>query len=171
MIIITGARTLDELDDYFNNIEIELSNQSISLIISARNVENFRKAAEDLIHDYCDAFLRRKSREDEEEARRICEYVSRHFAEYDLSIENAAAALGTGTAAVRQAILKHTGKMYKDYLIFLRIEYAKNLLLENLTVDETCRKVGYSSISYFTKLFKEITGVTPAKYKRGTKQE
>lgn len=36
-----------------------------------------------------------------------------HFAEYDISIENVAANLQTGTEAVRQAVLAHTGKLYR----------------------------------------------------------
>ncbi|MBO5069404.1 MAG: helix-turn-helix transcriptional regulator, partial [Roseburia sp.] len=73
---------------------------------------------------------------------------------------------GVSKEKVRNAIHNQTGKMYKDYLMYLRIEYAKILLLqENMTAEEVCQKVGYSSISYFTKLFKKETGVTPAKYK------
>ena len=74
--------------------------------------------------------------------------------------------MGVSKEAVRKAINNQTGKLYKDYLMYLRIEYAKILLLqENMTAEEVCQKVGYSSISYFTKLFKKETGVTPAKYK------
>lgn len=51
--------------------------------------------------------------------------------------------------------------------MFLRIEYAKKLLMqeEDMTVAQICQKVGYSNIPYFIKLFKEMTGMTPAKYK------
>ena len=92
--------------------------------------------------------------------------------DYEISIENVAEQLNTTTAFVRNAIQQHSGKKYKDYLIFLRIEYAKKLLAsDHLTVAETCQKVGYTNISYFIKAFKNQTGVTPANYKNGNWME
>ena len=83
-------------------------------------------------------------------------------------MEGVAQACGVSPAFVRTAVQKHTGRSYKDYLIELRMEYAKKLLAEEgLTVAETCQRVGYSNISYFIKAFKAQNGVTPANYKNG----
>lgn len=161
------ADFLSEVTRQARKCRIKLSRKSISLIVSAKNVDNFKKAAEDLIRDFCEMLRNMKSQVEDAQSYRIYEYVNEHFAEYDLSIEKVADDLDISTAEVRQAVFKYTGKMYKDYLMFLRIEEAKVLLQENITVDEVCRKVGYSSISYFTKRFKAVTGVTPAKYRRG----
>lgn len=157
---------LSEITRLAGKHKIELSNQGISLTICAKNVTDFKNAAQYLIHDFCEKMKALKQQEVDDESYRIYEYINSHFTEYDLSIEKVASDLNTTTSLVRNSILKHTGKMYKDYLIFLRIEYAKILLSENdLTVAETCQKVGYGSIPYFITLFKEMTGVTPAKYK------
>jgi len=146
---------------------IELSNQSISLVAASGNIDSFKMAADCLIRDILNAYQRQQEQLAEEEERRIFEYINMHFSEYDITLESVAAKLQTSTSAVRQAVLKYSGKMYKDYLISLRIDYAKELLLkENMTVDEICQEVGYSSISYFTRLFKDFTGMTPAKYRK-----
>ena len=145
---------------------IELSSQDISLIIAANNWESFQDASLKLIKDFCERLASLKEQEETDKAYQIYAYINTHFAEYDLSIDKTATDLNTSTAMVRRAILKYTGKLYKDYLISLRIAYAKELLLrENMTVAEICQKVGYGNISYFIKLFKEINGVTPAKYR------
>lgn len=160
------ASFLSEISRQAAKCQIELSQQSISLIVTAKNTESFYEAARDLIHEFCVAVANSKQQAEAEEDLRICEYVKGHFTEYDLSIEKTAEELGVSKEAVRKAINNQTGKMYKDYLMYLRIEYAKILLLqENMTAEEVCQRVGYSSISYFTKLFKKETGVTPAKYK------
>ena len=63
-----------------------------------------------------------------------------------------------------------SGIIARDYLIYLRIEYAKELLgQENISVADLCRKVGYGNVSHFIKLFREVTGVTPAKYRKKVK--
>ncbi len=160
------ASFLSEVSRQAAKCQIELSQQSISLIVTSKDAESFYEAARELIHEFCVAVVNSRKQAEVEEDIRICEYVKEHFTEYDLSIEKTAEELGVSKETVRKAINNQTGKMYKDYLMYLRIEYAKILLLqENMTAEEVCQKVGYSSISYFTKLFKKETGVTPAKYK------
>lgn len=162
------AEFLSEVTRVSKEYHVNLSKQSISLIISAKNVDAFKDASRSLIHDFCEKIKAMQNQAENDKSYQICEYVNNHFAEYDISIEKVAASLNTSAAAVRQAIFKHTGKMYKDYIIYLRIEYAKTLLLKgDLTVAETCQQVGYGSIPYFVQLFKEMTGVTPAKFKNG----
>jgi two-component system response regulator YesN len=53
-----------------------------------------------------------------------------------------------------------------DYLTSVRIERAKQLLLatdQNCT--EICFQVGYNNLSYFTRTFKELVGMTPRQFK------
>ncbi|GHU37352.1 hypothetical protein FACS1894105_09330 [Clostridia bacterium] len=68
----------------------------------------------------------------------------------------------------------HFSKIFKDemnctfneYLNNLRIEKAKVLLLaENVNMIYVAEDVGYYDHSYFNKMFKKITGVTPKKFK------
>ena len=52
----------------------------------------------------------------------------------------------------------------------LRIERARKLLAEtDLAITEVGARVGYSSQSHFTKIFREATGVTPHAFRAATK--
>lgn len=52
------------------------------------------------------------------------------------------------------------------YLMKVRIDYAKKLLRETtLSMLQICERCGYSDQSYFTKLFREVTGVSPSAYR------
>ena len=51
-----------------------------------------------------------------------------------------------------------------QYLSFVRIEKAKQLLITNISVAEVCYAVGFESVSSFTGLFKRMVGQTPAAY-------
>ncbi len=59
-------------------------------------------------------------------------------------------------------IIQHTGMTYSDYLIMLRIEYAKKLLLTtDLPIEEVIWQCGYSNKGFFYKKFRESTAVRP----------
>lgn len=59
---------------------------------------------------------------------------------------------------------KAYGKTPHQYLTFVRIEKAKELLQSPVPIAEVCNAVGFDSISSFTGLFKRTTGVTPSVY-------
>jgi AraC-like DNA-binding protein len=49
-----------------------------------------------------------------------------------------------------------------QYLIFVRIEKAKELLKTGMAVSDVCYAVGFESLSSFCGLFKRMTGTTPS---------
>lgn len=56
------------------------------------------------------------------------------------------------------------GKTPHQYLKYLRIEKAMQLLRADTPVSETCYSVGFESLSSFTNLFKKMVGLTPSAY-------
>lgn len=65
-----------------------------------------------------------------------------------------------------RAFKLNIGKSFTDYLLDLRMEKAKELLLFTvLNVSEVSREVGYSDVNYFIRLFKKRVGSTPSRYK------
>ena len=61
-----------------------------------------------------------------------------------------------------------TGIKYVDWLSELRIERAKEYLLEEkYTVKEVCFLVGYKDPNYFSRIFRKMVGVPPSEYREG----
>ncbi len=61
---------------------------------------------------------------------------------------------------------KKTGKTLENYLIQLKIEKAKELLLnEHYTLSEISYMLGYSSVQYLSNQFKKVTGITVSQFK------
>lgn len=58
------------------------------------------------------------------------------------------------------------GRTPHQYLTHVRIERAKELLEQEVSVTETCFAVGFDSLGSFTSLFKRRAGVTPSEYQR-----
>jgi YesN/AraC family two-component response regulator len=60
---------------------------------------------------------------------------------------------------------------FNDYLNFARVEKSKALLLtERVSLVDIADAVGFYDQSYFNKVFKKITGVTPKKFKEQSGQ-
>jgi AraC family transcriptional regulator len=60
-----------------------------------------------------------------------------------------------------------TGVSPHRFLIALRIESAKQLLLETaMEVNDVCLAVGYSSLGTFTRVFRELVGVAPGGFRQ-----
>lgn len=61
---------------------------------------------------------------------------------------------------------KATGLNFTDYLSRIRIEKAKNLLLNpNLRVSEIAFEVGFQSLTHFNRVFKNAVGQSPTRYR------
>ncbi len=119
---------LSEFTRLANELQLELSHKHLSLLVSAKNLQDFDDSARELIHIFCEAYALRREQSAWDETYRVYQYMNEHFMDYDMSIEKAARDLATNTAFIRKAINDHTGKTYKDYLIQLRVDYPKNLL-------------------------------------------
>jgi AraC-like DNA-binding protein/ligand-binding sensor protein len=62
---------------------------------------------------------------------------------------------------------KATGLNFTDYLSRIRIERAKNLLLNpNLRVSEIAFEVGFQSLTHFNRVFKHTVGQSPTRYRK-----
>lgn len=67
---------------------------------------------------------------------------------------------------------RETGRNLVDYLLDVRIQKAKELLMQpgQYKVYEVSELVGYTDYAYFSKLFKKQTGVTPKSFQKFAKQ-
>lgn len=62
---------------------------------------------------------------------------------------------------------KVKGYTFKNYLTQLRIEKAKQLLLNSsLTVSDISQLIGYDDSNYFSRVFKKVTGFPPSLYRK-----
>ena len=158
---------LSEMNHLYTENHLELPKQYLSLILSAKGINQFSQTAQEIVQDFSAQLSAQKRKYMENASEQVIQYMKEHFTDYDMSIEKVMQYTNTNAAFIRNVIKESLGMSYIDYLIHLRIEYAKKLLItDNLTVTEACQQVGYTKVSYFIKVFKAHTGVTPAMFKK-----
>jgi transcriptional regulator GlxA family with amidase domain len=98
--------------------------------------------------------------------RRCEKWLRQHFVQPDvLSRVVAVAAIPVRT--LERRFRAATGHSLLEYVQNLRIEHAKHLLESGATpVDEISAQAGYGDASFFRRLFKRLTGLAPAQYRR-----
>ena len=97
---------------------------------------------------------------------RAKQYIKDHQEE-ELSLGQVAKSVNTSTFYFCKLFKKTTGLNYTDYVSRLRIEKAKNLLLNpNLRVSEIAYQVGFQSLTHFNRVFKRILGQSPTEYRQ-----
>lgn len=72
---------------------------------------------------------------------------------------------GTNRTAIENIFRENLGRGAVEYFLILKIELAKKYLREdNYNITQISEILGYSSIHYFSRQFKKITGMTPTEY-------
>ncbi len=85
----------------------------------------------------------------------------------DLSLDEVANHAGVSKSYLCRIFPEYTGEHFSDYLQRLRIEHAKELLrFTNDHIYEIALKVGFWNSRYFSKVFHDAVGMTPADYRR-----
>lgn len=98
--------------------------------------------------------------------RKAIEYVEQHFKEKIL-LEDVAALVDLNPVYFSTLFKKETGMNFSAYLIEVRMEKAKALLIStNETVAAIGDSVGYSDQKYFSQVFKKAVGVKPIVYRK-----
>ena len=85
----------------------------------------------------------------------------------DLSLAGVARQVGMSTCHFCKRFRKVTGVNFTRYVSCVRVEKAKNLLLNpNSRVSEIAFEVGFQSLTSFNRVFKVIAGQSPTEYRR-----
>ena len=108
----------------------------------------------------------RKSQEDV--VSQVKDYIENHLNE-ELSRSRLAKIVFLSEDYVSKLFKTTTGMSIPGYIAARRIEKAKEYLSHsNLPVSRIALEVGYSNFSYFSKTFRDLTGMTPNEYRNQT---
>jgi AraC family transcriptional regulator len=105
-----------------------------------------------------------------ERLRRAVDFISIHFAE-EITVSNIAGTAGLSTFHFTRMFREMTGESPYQYLIRVRVDRAKQLLVENdhLNVAAVSIAVGFPNQGHFSRHFKRRTGQTPTQFRRASK--
>ena len=96
---------------------------------------------------------------------RAKEFIEQHKND-PISLGEVARAVNVSTFYFCKLFKKSTGLNFTEYLSRVRVEKAKNLLLNpNLRVSEIAYEVGFQSLTHFNRVFHRIVGQSPTAFR------
>lgn len=98
---------------------------------------------------------------------KVKKYLQYNYMLYDISLDTVSDILNINASYFSTLFKRSFGVNFLDYLTELRINAARELLMDPLrSTAEIAEMVGYENANYFTRVFKKKTGMTPTKYRR-----
>jgi AraC-like DNA-binding protein/ligand-binding sensor protein len=92
-------------------------------------------------------------------------FIRDHQSE-DLTLGEVSKSVNTSSYYFCKMFKRATGLHFTQYLARVRIEKAKNLLLNpNLRISEIAFEIGFQSLTHFNRVFKRLTGQSPTEYR------
>ena len=95
---------------------------------------------------------------------RVVRYMEEHIGEH-LTIDTICHDNLTGRSQLQKIFREAQGCGVIDYFSTMKIDAAKQLIRDNqLNFTEISDRLGYTSVHYFSRQFKKLTGMTPSEY-------
>lgn len=141
-------------------------------IISPEKVEQIGKLLYYLLPHQLEAdsekshnFLSKTPGKQQEMVDKALYYIGIHFAE-NLSLEDVATEVHLNPTYFSSLFKQNTGNSFREHLNKVRIEESKRLLTSTTqSIVHIATAVGFEDQSYFSKVFKKHTGVTPKQFR------
>ncbi len=93
-------------------------------------------------------------------------YMAKNFTNPNLMLQDVARAVGMSNSRFSTVFSQQTGQTFTEYLIYLRLNKAKEMLRTTDTrSSQIAREVGYNDAHYFSYIFKKNAGITPSDYR------
>jgi len=96
-------------------------------------------------------------------------YIARNYAKPDMGITSIAESLGISDGHLSHVFKNETNYTVNAYITRYRIKAAMKLLKNcHNKIYEVAEMVGYRDITYFSSIFKKVTGMNPSEYQDST---
>ncbi len=120
---------------------------------------------EKILYDFAELVRRYKKQRYTRKITQCQEYIYKEIYEPNLSVSSIAQKLGLNPKYLSNLFKKEVGISISEYTQKIKVKEAKNMMLYfNRSVTEVCNSLHFSDQSYFIKVFKKHTKMTPREY-------
>lgn len=120
---------------------------------------------EGILLEIADRILMKRCTKNKPVIDKVIEYLNKHYME-NFSLKNLADEIYLSPNYICSLFKQEVGRNISDYLTLVRIEKAKELLMDHrLKVYEISNMLGFTDSRYFNKIFKKYTGMNLTEFR------
>ena len=144
----------------------ELNNTLLGKLAEAQNMETLCDGLARALNLFSNYVFEFPALKHADVIHQAVDYMRRHCSE-KLSLEMVAQEVYLSASYFSKIFKSELGSSFISYLNMLRIEQSKKLLkIGCLSIAEIATSVGFEDQSYYSKVFRKHTGVTPLEYRK-----
>jgi len=156
-IAIEGGASADTI--------LKLNNHFLKNIQQIMTLEDLCFDLQKIVEAFSSGLLNRVPSHSSTIIKKATVYIANHFNEA-ISLEDVAGTVNMHPAYFSSKFKQATGSSFKEYLNMIRIEEGKRLLTNTtFAIIDIALASGFEDQSYFTKVFKKYTGMTPKQFR------
>lgn len=154
---IEGGATSDNI--------LKANNQFLMTLQSINNLDDLCYKLQETIDVFTDCMFNYIPTKGNEITKKAIRFISQNFS-HNLTLDMVAEHVHLNPAYFSTLFKQSTGSSFKEYLNMVRIEESKRLLANtDYSIIDISLAAGFEDQSYFSKVFKKYTGLTPKQYR------
>ncbi|MDR1108867.1 MAG: PocR ligand-binding domain-containing protein [Spirochaetaceae bacterium] len=162
VLLSREAITIDASED---NIQLEKNNRYIRYIQEAQNIEDLTEVMFTIVERMSGQIFSFQGIRHASALRKAERYIWENYSR-KICLQEVAGASGLSAPYFSTIFKEEMGENLSNYLNRLRVEKASTMLTETtLSLSEIARDCGFEDQSWFSKIFKAYTGISPGKYR------
>jgi len=146
-------------------VALKISNNFLQEMNSSRNQEDLCLQLQKTVEFFIESMFIQTPAKNSEVVKSAIQYITQNY-NTPLTLEETANHVHLNPSYFSTLFKQSCGSSFKEYLNYIRIEESKNLLTNtSYSIIDIAIAVGFENQSYFTKVFKKFTGLTPKQYR------
>jgi Response regulator containing CheY-like receiver domain and AraC-type DNA-binding domain len=170
-LIFQLARPLHEADESYESILGKSTIELMQMIQNTKDIGNLRNLMTQIIGETARYMQNKHNSKSQRIITRIKQYIDQQYMN-NVTIQRLAEEVYLSPTYMCQLFKQETGETIIEFLTKVRIEKAKELLKSpDLKIFVIAEMVGFENATYFTTVFKKVTGLLPGKYRETVEQK
>ncbi|NQX60758.1 response regulator transcription factor [Paenibacillus qinlingensis] len=164
-LVFQLARPLQEADESYQSILGKSTSDLLQIIQTKKDIDSLRSYMTSFIEEIALYLKNKHHSKNQRVIARIKQYINQHYMN-NVTIQLLAEEVFLSPTYMCQIFKQETDETIIEFLTKVRIEKAKDLLKSpDLKIFVIAEMVGFENATYFTTVFKKLTGVIPGKYR------
>ncbi len=153
------------------NVLLEKNLNNIDTLIKVENQQDLCAWVGRAVDDFIELVHSRQDSHRISQIKPAIDFINANYAQ-PITLADVAKSSHLSVSRLAHVFKEQAGITIVDYITNVRIEVAKNLLIAtNKSCTEICFEVGFNNQSYFTRTFKDLTGITPRHFRNKNRME